>query len=79
MIDKDKMRFYREAMGWTREGYAELSGYSKEYVSMVESGVRSVSEEYKEKMKEILFEHSEEVAERAAAFMEVLKPRKNVS
>ena len=79
MTQNEKMRFYREAMGWSRVEYASLSGFNETYVSMVERGRRAVSKPYSEKMERVLLEHTGELTERAAALLEVLKPTEKVS
>lgn len=79
MIQNEKMRFYREAMGWSRVEYAKISGFNEGYISMVEKGQRAVSKPYSEKMKRVLLEHPVELTERAAALLEVLKPTEKVS
>ena len=79
MNENEKMRFYREAMGWSRVEYAEMSGFNENYVSMVEKGQRAVSKPYSEKMERVLLEHPVELTERAAALLEVLKPTEKVS
>lgn len=79
MNENEKMRFYREAMGWSRVEYAEMSGFNENYVSMVEKGRRAVSKPYSEKMERVLLEHPVELTERAAALLEVLKPTEKVS
>ena len=42
MNENEKMRFYREAMGWSRVEYAKMSGFNENYVSMVEKVRRAV-------------------------------------
>ena len=79
MIQNEKMRFYREAMGWSRLEYAKISGFNEGYISMVEKGQRAVSKPYSEKMKRVLLEHPVELTERAAALLEVLNPTEKVS
>lgn len=79
MTQNEKMRFYREAMGWSRIEYAKISGFNEGYVSMVEKGRRAVSKSYSEKMERVLLEHPVELTERAAALLEVLKPTEKVS
>lgn len=79
MTENEKMRFYREFMGWTLNDYARLSGFSKEYVSITERGKRSVSAKYAKKMKEVLAEHTDELSERMAALMEVMPTSNKIS
>ena len=79
MKENEKMRFYREVMGWSRDKYAELSGFNETYVSMVENGRRAVSKSYSKKMERVLLEHTVELTERVAALLEVLKPTEKVS
>jgi transcriptional regulator with XRE-family HTH domain len=79
MTQNEKMRFYREAMGWSRIKYAEMSGFNENYVLMVEKGRRAVSKPYSEKMERVLLEHPVELTERAAALLEVLRPTEKVS
>lgn len=79
MTENEKMRFYRECMGWTLNDYAKLSGFSKEYISITERGKRSVSAHYAKKMKEVIAEHSGEFAERMAALMEVMPASNKIS
>lgn len=79
MTQNEKMRFYREAMGWTLAEFSELSGFHSRYISMIECGRRAVSKKYVARMERVLSEHPVELTERAAALLEVLKPTEKVS
>ena len=79
MTDNEKMKFYREALGYSRRDFSKLTGYAETTINKTEMNRIKVSDRYRNKVKEIMRERMDMVADRLAALMEILPPQKKVS
>ncbi|MDO7487021.1 helix-turn-helix transcriptional regulator [Peribacillus frigoritolerans] len=52
-MNKELAKFIRNILGLTQEQFGKKLGYSKVYVTYVETGLRDVSRKYESKIKEV--------------------------
>lgn len=63
MMTKEMVRFIRRTANITQEEFAEKVGYSKAYVGYLEQGLRPVSKQAEDKIKQAFNISDEELAQ----------------